>query len=76
MCPSMKEKKEQKIGYIFVLSILKNSVNSQSILIANEREMGTFFILALLKNAVKYQSFVRANNRKESETERLAPVLW
>jgi hypothetical protein len=77
LCPSLKEKEEQKIGYIFILSLLKKSDKSQSFLRAKETEMGkTFFILALLKNSVKYQSFVRAKQQKrESETERLAPVL-
>jgi hypothetical protein len=34
---------EQKIGYIFILFLLKNSVKSQSFLRANEKEIGTFF---------------------------------
>jgi hypothetical protein len=66
----MKEKKEQKIGYIFILSLLKNSVKFQSFLRANEKEMGTFFCPRSSEEFSEYQSFVRANNRKERVRQR------
>jgi hypothetical protein len=73
----MKEKEEQKIGYIFILSLLKNSVKSQAFLRKKGERNWYIFYPRSSEECNETSIFCQSKQQKrESETERLAPVLW